>query len=153
MFLIEKATDVTGDDLLDVFSFPSSTAPTVRATMIASVDGAATVARRSGMLGGDGDHLIFHTMRLLADAVVVGARTAILEGYRAPSLDSDGTRRRRLAGQAPTPTLVLTSRTLDIPSDYGPASASNVVVATCTSAPRRPTTATHRRRRHPDRLR
>ncbi|WOC14344.1 hypothetical protein MP11Mi_34660 [Gordonia sp. MP11Mi] len=125
MFLMQKATDITADDLPRVFAFPDRTTPTVRATMVASVDGAATIDRRSGMLGGDGDHLVFHTMRRLADVIVVGASTAILEGYGPGTSDGD----------AGPQTLVLTSRTLALPDDFATAVAPNVLIATCTSAP------------------
>ncbi|MGO3327938.1 dihydrofolate reductase family protein [Gordonia sp. (in: high G+C Gram-positive bacteria)] len=122
---MQKATNITESDLTRVFAFPDTSEPTVRATFIASIDGAATIDGRSGMLGGDGDHLVFHTMRALADVVVVGASTAVLEGYGPGSLDGD----------TPPPTLVLTSRSLSIPDDFTTVAASNVLVATCTSAP------------------
>ncbi|MCF8569701.1 dihydrofolate reductase family protein [Gordonia sp. HY002] len=125
MFLMQKATDITESDLARVFAFPATSAPTVRATMVASIDGAATIDGRSGILGGDGDQLVFHTMRRLADAIVVGAKTAILEGYGPAKSDDD----------TPPPTLVLTSRSLDIPDDFTTAAAPNVLIATCASAP------------------
>lgn len=135
MFLMQKATDVTAAEMSRVLAFPDSAAPTVRATMVASIDGAATIERRSGMLGADGDHLVFHTMRALADAVVVGAKTAVLEGYRPlapdgpPSSDGDDRDGR------PAQILVLTSRTLALPDDFETAFSPNVLIATCTSAP------------------
>ncbi|MCF8588063.1 dihydrofolate reductase family protein [Gordonia liuliyuniae] len=125
MFLMQKATDVTADDLPHVLAFPDRTAPTVRAMMIASVDGSATIGRRSGMLGGDGDHLVFHTVRRLADVIVVGAQTAVDEGYGPGVPDGD---------TPPTP-LVLTSRTLALPDDFTTVAAPNVLIATCTAAP------------------
>ena len=49
--------------------------PGVRLNMIASVDGAASLAGRSGSLGGPADMALFATLRLLADVVLVGAGT------------------------------------------------------------------------------
>jgi len=55
--------------------------PGVRLNMIASVDGATTVAGVSGGLGGGADHDLFALLRSLADVVLVAAGTARAEGY------------------------------------------------------------------------
>lgn len=55
--------------------------PAVRLNMIASVDGATTVAGLSGGLGGPADKRLFSVLRSLADAVLVAAGTARAEGY------------------------------------------------------------------------
>jgi riboflavin biosynthesis pyrimidine reductase len=49
--------------------------------MIASVDGATTVAGVSGGLGGGADHELFALLRSLADVVLVAAGTVRAEGY------------------------------------------------------------------------
>jgi riboflavin biosynthesis pyrimidine reductase len=56
--------------------------PGVRLNMIASVDGATTVAGVSGGLGGGADHDLFLLLRSLADVVLVAAGTVRAEGYR-----------------------------------------------------------------------
>jgi riboflavin biosynthesis pyrimidine reductase len=63
----------------------------VRANFISSVDGAVTVAGLSRGLQTSGDNRVFAVLRDLADAVLVGAGTARLEGYAAVELS---TRRR-----------------------------------------------------------
>jgi riboflavin biosynthesis pyrimidine reductase len=50
--------------------------------MIASVDGATTLAGVSGGLGGAADHALFVALRSLADVVLVAAGTVRAEGYR-----------------------------------------------------------------------
>jgi riboflavin biosynthesis pyrimidine reductase len=55
--------------------------PGVRLNMIASIDGATTVAGVSGGLGGGADHDLFALLRSLADVVLVAAGTARAEGY------------------------------------------------------------------------
>jgi riboflavin biosynthesis pyrimidine reductase len=55
--------------------------PAVRLNMIASVDGATTVAGLSGGLGSPADKRVFSVLRSLADAVLVAAGTARAEGY------------------------------------------------------------------------
>ncbi|WP_228461512.1 dihydrofolate reductase family protein [Gordonia spumicola] len=119
---MQKATDVTASDLPELLAYPESPSPVVRSTFISTIDGAATVDGKSGLLGGDGDRRVFLLMRTLSDAVVVGARTAITEDYKAPA-DDDG------------PILILASRSLDISVDYLPATHPRVLIATCASAP------------------
>src|SRR5919198_5542311 len=55
--------------------------PVVRMNMIASVDGATTLAGVSGGLGGRADHALFAVLRSLADVVLVAAGTVRAEGY------------------------------------------------------------------------
>jgi riboflavin biosynthesis pyrimidine reductase len=55
--------------------------PGVRLNMIASVDGATTLAGVSGGLGGQADHELFAVLRSLADVVLVAAGTVRAEGY------------------------------------------------------------------------
>lgn len=128
VFLLHKATQVTAEIpqadpgltqwLRDAYAYPDGDSPVLRANFIASVDGAASVEGRSGGLAGDGDRLLFGVLRSLADAIIVGAGTAVAEGYRPPD---EGV-------------LYLASSTLSIPADYPTLSAPNVVVVTAGSA-------------------
>lgn len=60
---------------------PGTPTPMIRAVMISSVDGTATVDGRSGGLGTPTDKLVYDAMRTRADLVVVGSTTALIEGY------------------------------------------------------------------------
>jgi riboflavin biosynthesis pyrimidine reductase len=86
--------------------------PWVRANMIASVDGAATIDGRSGGLGGPGDKLLFGVQRALADVILVGAGTARDEKYGPARPDPllAGLRRGRPA----TPPIAVLSSGLDL---------------------------------------
>ena len=53
--------------------------------MIMSVDGAHAIDGRSGAMGSDADHEMFHALRGACDAVLVAAGTARAEGYRRPT--------------------------------------------------------------------
>jgi riboflavin biosynthesis pyrimidine reductase len=55
--------------------------PAVRLNMIASIDGATTLAGVSGGLGGRADHALFTVLRSLADVVLVAAGTVRAERY------------------------------------------------------------------------
>lgn len=80
----------------------------VRANMVSSLDGAATVDGRVGDLTGDHDQEILLLLRELADVVVVGAGTIRAEGYGPLRAKNPAARVER--GQTPHPTLVILSR-------------------------------------------
>jgi|TARA_B100001105_G_scaffold135688_1_gene108663 riboflavin-specific deaminase-like protein len=83
--------------------------------MVASVDGATTVAGLSGRLGGTGDRQVFRTLRGLADMILVGAGTVRAEGYRPPLTPDDSLAvARTTAGQQARPRLVVVSASLDL---------------------------------------
>ncbi|MBW8482393.1 dihydrofolate reductase family protein [Actinomadura parmotrematis] len=67
--------------LRDLYAYPDSPGPWVRANMVASVDGAAQSEGVSAGLANDDDHTLFHVLRGLADVILVGARTVRVEGY------------------------------------------------------------------------
>ena len=96
------------------YAYPDAPRPWVRATMVTSVDGSAQDADGvSGSLGGEPDHRAFTIMRSLAHVVLVGAGTARAEGYgpiTRRDLDAE------LLGDRPAPTLVLVTRSLDVPA-------------------------------------
>jgi riboflavin biosynthesis pyrimidine reductase len=88
--------------------------PWLRANMISSADGAATLGGRSGPLGGPADRMIFLVLRSMADVILVGAGTARTERYRpvSPSALWAGLR----AGQAPAPVIAVVTARLDLDS-------------------------------------
>src|SRR5262245_52537106 len=63
---------------------PPGARPWVLSNFIASLDGAAAVDGRSRGLASAGDQAVFHTLRGLADIVLVGAATARTERYGPP---------------------------------------------------------------------
>lgn len=91
--------------------------PRVRLNMIASVDGAASVAGRSGGLGGMADKALFFTLRSLADVIMVGAATMRTEGYGPARLDHEARARRANQGLTPVPPIAVVTRTCRLPWD------------------------------------
>lgn len=100
--------DVSDDDLRSIYAYPADR-PWVRANMVSSVDGAATVDGRSVGLSAPGDKQVFDLLRGLCDAVLVGAGTARAEGYRALRAKPEHAALRASLDQAPAPVLVLVS--------------------------------------------
>jgi riboflavin biosynthesis pyrimidine reductase len=84
--------------------------PRLRLNMIATVDGSASLAGRSGALGGPADKDLFATLRGLADVILVGAATVRVEGYGPARLDGAARDRRQRWGLAPVPPVAVVTR-------------------------------------------
>jgi riboflavin biosynthesis pyrimidine reductase len=75
------AEDISEDELRLLYAAPS--AAWLRVNMVSTVDGAATGEDGlTGSVNNAADHQVFHALRRMADAIVVGAGTARAEGYR-----------------------------------------------------------------------
>lgn len=127
------AIDVDLDALAVHYAYPD--AGSVRANMVASLDGAVTVEGRSGPMSGDADRRVFRILRALSDVVLVGAGTARCEDYgpvRVPP-ELAGLREGRDAAA----TLVVVTRTADLDPSARMFSVpgSRPVVLTCRAAP------------------
>ena len=82
----------------------------VRGNMITSVDGAATSGGKSGALGGDADRAVFGALRALADVIVVGASTALVEDYAGVRLSAAEREARLRRGQSEVPPIAVLTR-------------------------------------------
>jgi 5-amino-6-(5-phosphoribosylamino)uracil reductase len=108
----------------------------LRVNFIASLDGATTVAGRSGGLGSPGDRRLFRVLRALADVVLVGHGTAAAEGYRPITEGSPVGRLRASLGVPPTAPIAVVSRraSLDPGSGLVTGAVSPTILITCESA-------------------
>jgi riboflavin biosynthesis pyrimidine reductase len=89
--------------------------PYVIANFVASTDGRATLGGRSGPLGDDGDHEMFHGLREQVDAVLAGTGTLRAEHYGRLVRSPERVQRRVAHGFAPTPLLCIITRTGALP--------------------------------------
>jgi riboflavin biosynthesis pyrimidine reductase len=124
-------------DLPDAYAYPPGDATTVRANMVASVDGAAQLGGRSGPLSTPADQKLLGLLRQLADVVLVGARTARAERYGPVPVRRAYEDLRLAAGQLPAPPIAVVSGGLDLDPD-GPLfrdAAAQTIVVTCRAAP------------------
>ncbi|MEV6849731.1 pyrimidine reductase family protein [Actinoplanes sp. NPDC051411] len=103
------------DGLVDLY--PRESVPVLRANFIASADGAASVGGLSGGLHGPGDKEIFDTLRMLCDALIVGAGTVKAEKYDALRLTAAARAWRRDHGLSEFPLMVVVSRALTLDLD------------------------------------
>jgi riboflavin biosynthesis pyrimidine reductase len=134
--------------LAALYAYPAGrAAPWLRATMVASADGAAALDGRSGGLSGDADRLVFSVLRSLADVILVGAGTARAEGYRPVRPGEVWTALRD--GRAPVPPIAVVTGKLDLNEDApllaGAAEGARTIVLTSQAAPaaRRAAVARH----------
>jgi riboflavin biosynthesis pyrimidine reductase len=105
--------------------------------MISSLDGAATLAGRSGTLGSPADKDLMVGLRSLADVVLVGAGTVRVEGYRGSLID-DSARRARLADGLPEhPRVAVISGSLDLDPGFFDDAPVRPILITHAGAPDR----------------
>ncbi len=106
---------VDSSELVDLYDYPDDDGLYLRANMIGSLDGAATVTGLSGGLGGEGDQAVFAAMRANADVILVGAGTVRAERYHGAHLPVGLRQRRQARGQGEVPVIavVTASGTVD----------------------------------------
>jgi riboflavin biosynthesis pyrimidine reductase len=81
----KPALVTTVGEAYDVVRAAPASRPWVNLCMVSSLDGAVAVDGSSGGLGNANDREVLVTLRRLADVVLVGAGTAMGEGYGPPS--------------------------------------------------------------------
>jgi len=105
---------VTDEELLDWYTEGRTAAPWVSFNFVSSIDGAATIAGRSGQLGNATDQHIFTLLRRHADVILVGAQTVRSEGYGGPLLSAEARQWRADHGLAVHPPLAIVSGSLNL---------------------------------------
>lgn len=106
--LLGSATRIEAAELANLYVYPRELERCwVRANMITSLDGGATVDGRAGGLAGAGDRALFKVMRESADAIVVGAGTVRAEQYSGAQLTVAARQRRQDRGQSEVPPIAV----------------------------------------------
>jgi len=129
--------------LAGLYAYPAGEAldrPWLRANMVVSVDGAASLVGRSGGLSGPADRLLFSVLRSLADVILVGAATARAERYRPAAARAIWSVLRD--GRAPTPPIAVVTRELSLDPDspliaLAPGGSRTIVLTTAAAPDRR----------------
>lgn len=132
--LPDPADDV---DLIAAYAYPDRAGPWLRANMIASADGAATVEGRAGPLGNGVDQRILGLLRALSDVVIAGSGTVITESYGPARVRAEYQPVRAAAGQPPAPVMAVVSNRLrlDFTARYFTNEKQRPIVVTCEAAP------------------
>jgi riboflavin biosynthesis pyrimidine reductase len=80
--LPDRAGELTASDLAaEVPGPPPDGRPFLLVNMIATADGRATIAGRTGPIANRADYELFHALRTRVDGVMVGAETVRVESY------------------------------------------------------------------------
>ncbi|HEU4362998.1 MAG TPA: pyrimidine reductase family protein [Mycobacterium sp.] len=116
LMLLGSTREISADELAQLYAYPERQS-WVRANFIASVDGGATVAGRSGGLAGPGDRTLFTLLRVLADIIVVGAGTVRAENYGGARLTAAQRQRRQDRGQSEVPRLAIVTKSGNLSPD------------------------------------
>ncbi|MGQ0774387.1 MAG: RibD family protein [Pseudonocardiales bacterium] len=140
--LLPDQGTVTAVEALDGLTF-AELAPEHRPylvlNMVATADGAATVHGRTAPISNQADRELFHELRAMVDAVMVGAGTVRTERYRRLVRDPTRRQRRVARGLTPDPLAVVLSRrltlTADLPLLADPDSRVLVVTASASELP------------------
>src|SRR5262245_49892246 len=109
--LAPGSPDLTDDDLADLYAIARGQ-PWLRVNFVTSLDGAVEIEGHSAGLGSPADKAVFGLLRMLCDALVVGAGTLRHENYRAVRLDERRRAWREARGLVAYPTLVVVSHRL-----------------------------------------
>ena len=114
---------------------PREDRPFMAVNMIATADGRATIAGRTGPIANRADFELFHALRTRVDRVMVGAETVRVEGYGRMVPEAEARAARERAGLPPDPLAVLVSRSLAVPGDRGLLAAPENRVVVLTPSP------------------
>lgn len=131
--LLPEARPLNVDDLHDLYD-PGEN-PCLRAGFVLATDGGIAYDGGSRPLQSAADEGVFHALRAVADAVVVGAGTARSEQYGPVRPRPAGAAWRARHARVAVPPLVILSRSLDLDPAARCFQGSTVVV-TCESADR-----------------
>jgi riboflavin-specific deaminase-like protein len=136
---LQPTQALTADEVVNELTFNAwapSNRPYSVLNMITTIDGRATLGGRAGPIGNEADRQLFDRMRTLTDAVMVGARTATVEGYH-PLVSNPLRRQQREArGLTPSPLAILVSARLSVPPSLPLLQDpdSDVIIVTASSA-------------------
>ncbi|HEY0454537.1 pyrimidine reductase family protein [Actinophytocola sp.] len=137
--LAAPAADLSDRELEDLYAYPADLdRPWVQVNFVSSADGAATAGGRSHGLSSPADKKIFALGRDLADVVLVGAGTAVVEGYRGVKRTELRAERRHRLGLSDVPPIAVVTRRCSVGPESPLVTDTHVppIILTCASAPR-----------------
>jgi riboflavin-specific deaminase-like protein len=116
MRLLVPGDTVDDRALEEVYAYPPGlTTPFVQVNFVASADGAITLSGRSHGLSSPADKKVFQLGRDLCDVVLVGAGTALAEGYGGVDRSETRTQRRARLGLSEFPPIAVVTGSGSVP--------------------------------------
>jgi riboflavin-specific deaminase-like protein len=131
----DRAQGLAAADLAGALERRDDTRPFVAVNMIATADGRATIAGRTGPIANRADYELFHATRARMDAIMVGAETVRVESYGRTINSAEARERREREGKPADIVTVVASRSVSLPSDVGLLKAKENVVIVLTPSP------------------
>lgn len=130
----------TIEELLAAYELPRAPRtdrPWVICNIVATLDGHTAVFGHVGTLSTRADQALFHHLRGLCDAIMVGAGTVRAERYGPPRVTPELIAARRGRGQSSEPRLCIVSRSLqlDTAQDVLERTRTRPIMLTCDTAP------------------
>ena len=128
--------DLGEDDLEQLYRYPDGPR-WLAVNFVSSTDGAITVEGRSAALSTPADRIVYRLGNDLADVVLVGAGTAMAEGFEGMRPDERTAARRRRFGLAPIAPVAVVTTGRSLPPDAPVITKASVptLVFTCSAAP------------------
>jgi riboflavin-specific deaminase-like protein len=116
---------------------PRPDRPWVLCNLVATLDGRTAVYGRVGNLSTGADQALFHHLRGLSDAILVGAATVRAEHYGLPRMSDELATARRARGQLVAPRLCVVTRSVDLNGaiEVLAKAEPKPIVLTCDAAP------------------
>ena len=111
-----SARDLAESDLERLYSYPADPR-WLAVNFVSSTDGAIAVEGRSGALSTPADRVVYRLGNDLADVVLVGAGTAMAEGFEGMRPDVATADRRRRFGLAPIAPVAVVTTCRSLPPD------------------------------------
>ena len=109
---VRDGAELTEAEVVAAYEVPDRARPHLRVNFVASLDGAVEVEGVSKALSTPDDSTVFSLLRMISDAVLVGAGTVRAENYRGLRLGSARQQWRREHGLPDNPRLVVVSSRL-----------------------------------------
>lgn len=128
--------EIPAADLEACYAYPADR-PWLRVNFVSSLDGAVTVRGSSRGLSAPADRRVMALIRSLSDVVLVGAGTALVEGYRGVKPTEVRSELRSRLGMPEVPPIAVVSRRCSLEPDSLLLTDTVVppIVVTCGSAP------------------
>jgi riboflavin biosynthesis pyrimidine reductase len=111
-----SSRELATDDLERLYSYPADPR-WLAVNFVSSTDGAIAVEGRSGGLSTPADRIVYRLGNDLADVVLVGAGTAMAEGFRGMRPDAATAERRSRFGLAPIAPVAVVTTGRSLPPD------------------------------------
>ncbi|SEO50720.1 pyrimidine reductase family protein [Amycolatopsis saalfeldensis] len=125
--------DLADADLERLYSYPADP-KWLAVNFVSSADGGVTVEGRSATLSTPADRIVYRLGNDLADVVLVGAGTALIEGFEGGQPDQQAAERRRRHGLDPIAPVAVVTSGRSLPPDAPVITKASVPTIVITSA-------------------